>query len=204
MNEGVTLEQLKKLVESLHLDDMIIREDIPKIDLYMDQVTQLFERAYLPGKRDDKDKILTKTMINNYAKGDLLFPIKNKRYSKEHIMFIQFIYQLKASLSISDTKAALQNLNKSVETGAVDIDELYDQYVALMGRQVEDLTQILPQLSEEVEQAIEEVNFEDQEYLRKLFLIFSFVHKSNMYRKLAERLTDQLIESDQVAEDKKD
>lgn len=204
MNEGVTVDQLKELVASLHLDDIIIREDIPKIDLYMDQVTQLFERAYLPGKRDDKDKILTKTMINNYAKGDLLFPIKNKRYSKEHIMFIQFIYQLKASLSISDTKAALKNLNKSVETGVVDIDELYDQYVALMGRQVEDLTQVLPQLSEEVEQAIEEVNFEDQDYLRSLFLIFSFVHKSNMYRRLAERLTDQLIESDQVADDKKD
>lgn len=203
MNEGVTVEQLKELVASLYLDDIIIREDIPKIDLYMDQVTQLFESAYTPGKRDDKDKILTKTMVNNYAKGDLLFPIKNKRYSKEHIMFIQFIYQLKASLSISDTKAALQNLNKSVETGAVDIDELYDQYVTLMGRQVEDLTQVLPQLSEEVEQAIEEVNFEDQEYLRNLFLIFSFVHKSNMYRKLAERLTDQLIESDQVADDKK-
>ncbi len=204
MNEGVTLDQLKELVASLHLDDIIIREDIPKIDLYMDQVTQLFESAYMPGKRDDKDKILTKTMINNYAKGNLLFPIKNKRYSKEHIMFIQFIYQLKASLSISDTKAALQNLNKSVETDAVDIEELYDQYVALMGRQVEDLIQVLPQLSEEVEQAIEEVNFEDQDYLRNLFLIFSFVHKSNMYRRLAERLTDQLIESDQVANDKKD
>lgn len=204
MNEGVTVEQLKELVASLHLDDIIIREDIPKIDLYMDQVTQLFEGAYTPGKRDDKDKILTKTMINNYAKGDLLFPIKNKRYSKEHIMFIQFIYQLKASLSISDTKSALQNLNELVETSAVDIDKLYDQYVSLMGRQVEDLTQVLPQLSEEVEQAIEEINFVDQNYLRNLFLIFSFVHKSNMYRKLAERLTDQLIESDQEADDKKD
>ena len=204
MNEGVTVEQLKELVASLHLDDIIIREDIPKIDLYMDQVTQLFEGAYTPGKRDDKDKILTKTMINNYAKGDLLFPIKNKRYSKEHIMFIQFIYQLKASLSFSDTKSALQNLNELVETSAVDIDKLYDQYVSLMGRQVEDLTQVLPQLSEEVEQAIEEINFVDQNYLRNLFLIFSFVHKSNMYRKLAERLTDQLIESDQEADDKKD
>lgn len=204
MNEGVTVEQLKELVASLHLDDIIIREDIPKIDLYMDQVTQLFEGAYTPGKRDDKDKILTKTMINNYAKGDLLFPIKNKRYSKEHIMFIQFIYQLKASLSISDTKSALQNLKELVETSAVDIDKLYDQYVSLMGRQVEDLTQVLPQLSEEVEQAIEEINFVDQNYLRNLFLIFSFVHKSNMYRKLAERLTDQLIESDQEADDKKD
>lgn len=56
MNEGVTVEQLKELVASLHLDDIIIREDIPKIDLYMDQVTQLFEGAYTPGKEMTKIK----------------------------------------------------------------------------------------------------------------------------------------------------
>jgi len=195
------VDQLEKLVASLHLDDIIIREEIPKIDLYVDQVTQLFEGTYAPGKRDEKEKILTKTMINNYAKADLLFPIKNKRYTKEHIIFIQFIYQLKASLSIGDTKTVLQNLNESVEAGIVDLDEFYDQYVSLMGRQVEDLTQILPQLSEEVEQANKEINFEDQAYLRKLLLIFSFVHKSNMYRKLAERLTDQLMETDHKEND---
>ncbi|GAA4057194.1 DUF1836 domain-containing protein [Amphibacillus indicireducens] len=189
------MDQLEKLVASLHLDDIIIREEIPKIDLYVDQVTQLFEGIYAPGKRDEKEKILTKTMINNYAKGDLLFPIKNKRYSKEHIMFIQFIYQLKASLSISDTKTALQNLNDSVVAGGVDLDKLYDQYVELMGKQVEDLTQFLPEINQEAEQVIEAINFEDQDYLRNLFLIFSFVHKSNMYRKLAERLTDQLTET---------
>jgi len=189
------VDQLEKLVASLHLDDIIIREEIPKIDLYVDQVTQLFEGIYAPGKRDEKEKILTKTMINNYAKGDLLFPIKNKRYSKEHIMFIQFIYQLKASLSISDTKTALQNLNDSVVAGGVDLDKLYDQYVELMGKQVEDLTQFLPEINQEAEQVIEAINFDDQDYLRNLFLIFSFVHKSNMYRKLAERLTDQLTET---------
>ena len=189
------MDQLEKLVASLHLDDIIIREEIPKIDLYVDQVTQLFEGIYAPGKRDEKEKILTKTMINNYAKGDLLFPIKNKRYSKEHIMFIQFIYQLKASLSISDTKTALQNLNDSVAAGRIDLDELYDQYVELMGKQVEDLTQFLPEINQEAEQVIEAINFDDQDYLRNLFLIFSFVHKSNMYRKLAERLTDQLTET---------
>ncbi|HHU19754.1 MAG TPA: DUF1836 domain-containing protein [Bacilli bacterium] len=189
------MDQLEKLVASLHLDDIIIREEIPKIDLYVDQVTQLFEGIYAPGKRDEKEKILTKTMINNYAKGDLLFPIKNKRYSKEHIMFIQFIYQLKASLSISDTKTALQNLNDSVVAGGVDLDKLYDQYVELMGKQVEDLTQFLPEINQEAEQVIEAINFDDQDYLRNLFLIFSFVHKSNMYRKLAERLTDQLTET---------
>ena len=50
------------------------------------------------------EKVLTKTMINNYAKGKLFIPIKNKKYSKQHIMLINLIYQLKGALSINDIK----------------------------------------------------------------------------------------------------
>ena len=43
----------------------------------MDQVIQLFESKLSEQKRNDDEKILTKTMINNYAKGKVI--IANKK-----------------------------------------------------------------------------------------------------------------------------
>ena len=56
-------------------------EDIPNIDLYMDQVTTFMDSQLATSKRHEDDKILTKTMINNYAKNDLLPPPEKKKYS---------------------------------------------------------------------------------------------------------------------------
>ena len=64
-------KQLKKI-------DYVKPEDIPNIDLYMDQITTFMEEQLSACKRYDTDKILTKTMINNYAKNDLLPPSEKK------------------------------------------------------------------------------------------------------------------------------
>ena len=82
-------------------------EDIPNIDLYMDQVTTFMEEQLAHSKRYQEDKILTKTMINNYAKNNLLPSPVKKRYSREHILMLIFIYYFKNILSISDIQPLL-------------------------------------------------------------------------------------------------
>ena len=104
--------------------------EIPKIDLYLDQLVCLLEQ-YLSNyiKNDDSEKIITKTMINNYAKGKLLLPIKNKKYSKEHIILMSLIYNLKGALSINDIKLCLDEIiNKSVQ-GNYPLRELYSSFL---------------------------------------------------------------------------
>jgi len=81
------VENINELLETLHLEKNIKLEDIPNVDLYVDQVVQLFENTYADTTRTDDEKVLTKTMINNYAKGKLFIPIKNKEYSKEQDNF---------------------------------------------------------------------------------------------------------------------
>ena len=68
--------------------DYIHSEDIPNIDLYMDQVTTFMEQHLAHSKRCPDDKVLTKTMINNYAKNDLLPPPLKKKYSREHMVML--------------------------------------------------------------------------------------------------------------------
>ena len=86
------MEKIDKLIGNLHLETRLTTEDIPKLDLYIDQVIQLFENKYDSTKRSPDDKILTKTMINNYSKDKLFFPLKNKKYSPKHVMLINMIY----------------------------------------------------------------------------------------------------------------
>ena len=73
---------LNSILESLDRIDYIKPKEIPNIDLYMDQVTTFMEEHLNASKRYPEDKILTKTMINNYAKNRLLPSPEKKKYSK--------------------------------------------------------------------------------------------------------------------------
>ena len=66
-----TKDILNSILASVSRIDYIKPEEIPNIDLYMDQVTTFMEDHLASSKRHPEDKILTKTMINNYAKNHL-------------------------------------------------------------------------------------------------------------------------------------
>ena len=101
---------LADLLQKLKSIDYVKTEDIPNIGLYMDQVTTFMDEQLNACKRYENDKILTKTMINNYAKNDLLPPPEKKKYSKEHLLTLIFIYYFKNILSISDIQTILNPL----------------------------------------------------------------------------------------------
>ena len=78
--ENDTKAFLADLLEQLKSIDYIKPVDIPNIDLYMDQITTFMDEQLAASKRYESDKILTKTMINNYAKNNLLPPPSKKKY----------------------------------------------------------------------------------------------------------------------------
>ena len=88
-------EFLEQELAILNSTGFIKPEDLPNIDLYMDQITTFMDEQLSACKRYDEDKILTKTMINNYAKNNLLPPPNKKKYSREHVITMLFIYYLK-------------------------------------------------------------------------------------------------------------
>ena len=107
-----TKDMLNSILASISRIDYIKPEEIPGIDLYMDQVTTFMESHLSASKRHADDKILTKTMINNYAKNDLLPPPVKKKYTKEHLLMLTFIYYFKNILSISDIQVLLGPLTE--------------------------------------------------------------------------------------------
>ena len=97
-------ETLSQMIEELKLDEKIDQDMIPNLDLYMDQVITLFEDKLTHTKRYKEDKLLTKTMINNYIKDKVLMPASKKKYTKEHILLMILLYDLKQVLAIGDIK----------------------------------------------------------------------------------------------------
>ncbi|RDW20905.1 DUF1836 domain-containing protein [Oceanobacillus chungangensis] len=189
------MENINELMKELHLDTTLSLKDIPEINLYMDQVIQLFENKFAPTKRNDDEKILTKTMVNNYAKGKLFFPIKNKKYTKEHIMLISMIYQMKSALSINDIKKSLQTLNEKIlEEEEFNIEKLYDRYLILAENNVARFLDDSMALNQEIFPDIAEQENIDAEYFQQLLLVASFANMSNLYRRAAEKIIDGMKE----------
>lgn len=190
------MEHLTKVVNSLNQKNHISIEDIPDIDLYMDQVIQLFENKFSGAKRNSDEKVLTKTMINNYAKGKLFFPIKNKKYSKEHLILISLIYQLKGALSINDIKDTLQGLNEMAVQDEVDLAGFYNSFLSLTLQNAENFTHDIKERAQEAKAANTHKESGDRAYLEQVLLIASLVNISNLYRRTAEKLVDELIAED--------
>lgn len=182
---------IQKQLEDLHLDSQLKSEEIPDLDLYMDQVIQLFEGKFSASKRYDEDKVLTKTMINNYAKAKLFFPIKNKKYSKEHLLLIGMIYQMKSVLSIRDIGKTFSEINKKIQDDGFDLEDFYNKYIQLMEENVEAFQSYIQK--QEAFFATE-WNMEKivDEKLQQILFIASLTGMSNFYRRAAEKLVDNL------------
>ncbi|WP_156288456.1 DUF1836 domain-containing protein [Oceanobacillus salinisoli] len=188
------MKNIHELMDDLHVDTYLTIDDIPDLDLYMDQVIQLFEKKYAATKRNEEEKILTKTMINNYAKGKLFFPVKNKKYTKEHIMLISMIYQMKSSLSINDIKKMLSKLNEKITEKEFHLEELYKKYVTLNESNVGRFRENSVKINEEVME--EAIDGDDDLYMKQLLLVTAFTHMSNLYRRAAEKLVDEIEEQE--------
>ena len=123
-----TEDLINSIIASLERINYIKPEEIPNIDLYMDQVTTFMDRKLKNTTRNpDEDKILTKTMINNYAKNDLLPPPVKKKYTKEHVLMLIFIYYYKGILSINDIQTLFKPITDKYfgKDGGCDLERIY-------------------------------------------------------------------------------
>lgn len=134
-----TNDLLNSILGSLSRIDYIKPEEVPNIPLYMDQVTTFMDAQLASSKRYPEDKILTKTMINNYAKNDLLPPPLKKKYSKEHLLVLVFIYYFKSILSITDIQALLKPITDTYFPASEDLslENIYNEVFRLQKSQVD-------------------------------------------------------------------
>ena len=136
-----TKQFLSDILDEFNKIDYVKPEDIPNIDLYMDQVTTFMDSQLATSKRHEDDKILTKTMINNYAKNVLLPPPEKKKYSKEHVLTLIFIYYFKSILSISDIQSILNPITDKYFGGKdqYSLEDIYKEVFSLENQETKNI-----------------------------------------------------------------
>ena len=171
---------------------LIETEEIPNIPLYMDQVLTFINERLDHTKRYTDDKVLTKTMINNYAKNRLLPSPEKKKYSKDHMILLLFIYYFKNILSIGDIQTLLDPLTENYfrTEGGSGLSRIYDTLKELEEDGTECLKADLDRAWEKASSVFGED--ENREMLQKLAFICLLSYDVYLKKNLIESMVDEM------------
>lgn len=172
--------------------------EVPNINLYMDQVTTFMDEHLSESKRHDDDKILTKTMINNYTKNNLLPPPVKKKYSKDHIYLLAYIYYFKNILSISDIQKLMSPLTDNFfeSENEPDMEKLYSDIHDMCKSQLSGLSKDVLRKSELARDSFSYVEDDDKREFLELFSLVSLLSfdvylKKNIIESLIDEYTEK-------------
>lgn len=189
-----TKDILNSILASVSRIDYIKPGEIPNIDLYMDQVTTFMEDQLASSKRHPEDKILTKTMINNYAKNHLLPPPVKKKYSKEHLFILTFIYYFKNILSINDIQVLLAPLTEKYFSGekSLQLQDIYEEVMKLELEQIQPLAKDVTKKFNKSQESFADVPEEDRDFLQKFAFICMLSFDVYVKKQVIEHLIDKM------------
>lgn len=192
-------EYISSLIDNLKNVKYVMPDDIPNIDLYMDQVTTFMDKHLKSSKRYNEDKLLTKTMINNYTKNELLPPPDKKKYTKEHMFLLIFIYYFKNILSISDIQSIFNPLTERYYGGKSEIglEEIYSEIYRLEKEQTDALTKDMIRKMTKAKESFEFVkDSEDRDFLTMFSFISILCFDVYMRKHVIEQIIDHSLKHD--------
>ena len=164
--------ELSEIIDKVVNKSDLTTKDIPSLDLYMDQIMTLFDDHLQDNKRFVDDKLLTKTMINNYSKAGVIKPVKGKKYTKEQIIGMLLVYNLKNTITIQE------------------IENIYDQFIEIKKFQSDQLKPL-------VLKTVENFNLDIDNDNQRLISIMALSSLSNQLTNIVQGIIDNYyIESE--------
>ena len=187
-------ERLQGLFAYLNSQTHVQPEEIPNIDLYMDQVTTFMEEHLKNTRRYEEDKVLTKTMINNYAKNNLLPPPEKKKYTKEHVLVLIFIYYLKSILSISDIQGILNPITEKYfgNDENYSLEDIYKEVFSLEHPETQNLMKDLAKKFNTSMNTFPDASEDEADLLHTFSFICMLSYDVYIKKTLIEKMIDQM------------
>ena len=192
-----TEDLLNSILGSLDRIAYIKAEDIPNIDLYMDQVTTFMEQRLKTASRNpEDDKIMTKTMINNYVKNHLMPPPDKKKYSKEHMLLLIFIYYFKGFMSIGDIQTLMDPLTKQYFGADKEfkLEDIYREVFSMEKEEIDVLKKDVIKKFRKAESTFEDAPEEGQEFLKMFSFICQLCFDVYLKKMMIEKMIDNISE----------
>ncbi|WP_428244863.1 DUF1836 domain-containing protein [Eubacterium sp. Marseille-QA0814] len=183
---------IKKILDDI---DTFNIDDIPNIDLYMDQVTTYLNDKFANTKRHEDDKLMTKTMINNYVKSRLLPSPEKKKYTKDHMMVLIMIYFFKNIISINDVNKLITPLLDSYfHNEEIPLENIINTFLTF-AKQCNLTDSILTEYNE-CREIFKDANVKDKEYLETMGLITMLSYDTFVRKIVIEKLIDSLPDTE--------
>lgn len=168
--------------------DLVDPRDIPKIDLYMEQVTSFLEQEMGESFRFRDECVFTGTMINNYTKAGVLPRPENKRYSRRHVLTLIFIYLLKQNLSMPEIKKF---------TGLIEdqekLENMYVLFRELLGDCAKEYVRSIQDKLDRIDKTFKNHGVDDEE-MKVLIFISLISLDATISTKLSNRVLNLLEE----------
>jgi len=185
---------LKNILDNISNIHAIDSGDIPSIDLYMDQVTTFMDAQLADSRRRPEDKILTKTMINNYAKNDLLPPPYRKKYSKDHILLLIFIYYFKNVLTIKDIRNLLKPLSTAYfgkPSEDISIEKVYNTIFHFEDDEIQNLREDIEKKFSTAADTVEDSG-DNKDFMQMFTFICMLSYDVYVRKQIIESLLDSM------------
>ena len=186
---------LSELSQLIDCSKDIKLDDVPEYHLYISQLEEFLDKKL--GKTNSKDeerKVISKTMIQNYIKDGLLMPPEGKSYNRSHIILLILIYSLKPILSIRDIQKLFSPILPNIdEKGLIEIDDIYENYLALKDASVQELKSKLELLANRIEEQLFLKNAitNDLHKFKLMLFISTLATEANLQKLIAEFLIDK-------------
>ncbi len=169
----MNIEKVLKEIENLKNTETLNIEKLPEIPLYMDQITTFIEEKLSYFNRDENQKNLTKSMINNYTKNKIISPPEKKKYSKKHLMSLILIYHLKSVLSMNDISSLLKIIARKEE-------DMYSYFVNAQQNKILEIEKNITANLKSIEDTEDSI----------IYLIINLIIDANIKKLLAEKILD--------------
>ena len=187
-------KQLERFIKKLDSMEHIKVSQIPNIDLYMDQVTTFMEHCLGNNRRYEDDKVLTKTMINNYTKNNLLPPPEKKKYSQNHLLLLIYIYYFKSFMSITDIETILNPLTKHFwdNSEGPNLSEIYSEIFSHAKGQMSNLKKDIYRKYMISEDVFADLEPEQREELQRFMFLCMLGFDIYLKKQMMEEIIDEM------------
>lgn len=189
-------EYVKQTIGEYVSKGKISTDAFPDMEIYMDQAETFLNRELGIYKKDEKDKVITKTMIGNYVKHNMLPRPVNKKYSKDHMILLSLIYYLKGTFQMEEiekiVKPLIENYNSEFDD-KIDLSALYEGILSVQQTEQESLSQSVDNMIEKSKYHLRETELSDDDMLELLMLIVNLSMKADAQKFLAHKLLQEYI-----------
>ena len=186
-------EYIKTQLKMLEKSALIPEEKIPDLDLYIDQAAMFFKSHFEGLERPDGKSVITKAMINNYAKNDLIPRPEGKKYTKSHMLMIAMIIYLKSIFKIEEIELLMKPLienHRSEFEDHIDPSILYNTACEVNRNHAGELASQIDEDIDAIKKMLEDTDIADDQRMEVFTLILSLTMKAASFKFVASKLLE--------------